>query len=259
MDYIEPKTIVKNLISMGEYKAKLKASSLLTKGFLSGAILGMATVLAFTVAVETGIYSLGALAFPVGFVMIILLSYELVTGSFAAVPMALFDSKIGPSALLRSWSLGFLGNLMGSVFFGVLYYIYATKLGSTFDDPAVKKVIAVSMAKTLTYKHLGFGGFLVVTIKAILCNWMVTMGVVMGASSSSTFGKIMAMWLPIFMFFALGLEHSVVNMFVIPTGIMLGAEVSVSDWWIWNQIPVTLGNIIGAMGLTAIPLYYTNK
>jgi len=51
--------------------------------------------------------------------------------------------------------------------------------------------------------------------------------------------------MPVFIFFAQGFEHSVVNMFVIPTGMMMGAKVSVADWWLWNQILVTLGNLVG--------------
>jgi len=83
--------------------------------------------------------------------------------------------------------------------------------------------------------------------------------VVMAMTSTSTVGKIAATWLPIFLFFALGFEHAVVNMFVIPTGMLLGAKVSVSDWWLWNQIPVTLGNLIGGFVFTGLALYLTYK
>jgi formate transporter len=48
-------------------------------------------------------------------------------------------------------------------------------------------------------------------------------------------------------------------MFIIPTGMMLGAKVSVADWWLWNQIPVTLGNIVGGFVFTGLALYLTYK
>jgi formate transporter len=48
-------------------------------------------------------------------------------------------------------------------------------------------------------------------------------------------------------------------MFVIPTGMMLGAKVSLSDWWIWNQIPVTIGNLIGGFLFTGLFLYWTYR
>jgi formate transporter len=81
----------------------------------------------------------------------------------------------------------------------------------------------------------------------------------MGMTSTSTVGKIAAIWLPIFLFFALGFEHAVVNMFVVPTGMLLGAKVSVADWWLWNQIPVTLGNLVGGFVFTGLALYATYK
>src|ERR1700687_3979202 len=96
-----------------------------------------------------------------------------------------------------------------------------------------------------------------VFVKGILCNWLVCLGVVMAMTSTSTVGKIVATWLPIFTFFALGFEHTVVNMFIIPTGMMLGAKVSVYQWWVWNQIPVPLGNFVGGFVFTGLALYST--
>jgi formate transporter len=75
--------------------------------------------------------------------------------------------------------------------------------------------------------------------------------------SRSTVGKVVAMWLPIMTFFAHGYEHSIVNMFVIPAGMLFGAPVSVRQWWLWNQIPVTLGNIVSGALLTGLALYVT--
>jgi formate/nitrite transporter FocA (FNT family) len=99
---------------------------------------------------------------------------------------------------------------------------------------------------------MGGEGMALVFIKAILCNWMVTLGAVMAFTSSSTLGKIAAMWLPIVIFFGQGFEHAVVNLFVIPAGMMLGADVGLADWWLWNQIPVLLGNFAGGALFTGI-------
>src|ERR1700738_2869909 len=77
----------------------------------------------------------------------------------------------------------------------------------------------------------------------------------MAMTSSSTIGKLVAAWLPISVFFAQGFEHTVVNMFIIPTGMLMGAKVTVSDWWLWNQIPVTLGNLVGGFAFTGLALY----
>jgi formate transporter len=67
------------------------------------------------------------------------------------------------------------------------------------------------------------------------------------------------MWLPILTFFAPGYEHSIVNMFVIPAGKMLGAPITFGQWWFWNQIPVTLGNVFSGVFLTGLSLYFTFK
>lgn len=258
MDSHKPEKIVSDLVQYGVYKTTLPIKDMLIRGFLSGALLGFATVLAFTTTVQTGIGVLGALVFPVSFVMIVLLGLELVTGNFAAVPLAVRTKQATLGKLSRNWIFAFLGNLIGSVFFGVMFFSYITKMGHTYEADVIEQIIAVAESKTLAYKNIGTPGLLVVFVKAILCNWMVTLGVVMGLVSSSTVGKIFAIWLPIFTFFALGLEHSVVNMFVIPTAMMLNADISFSDWWLWNQIPVTIGNILGGAVFTGGLLYATH-
>src|SRR5438067_9991136 len=88
---------------------------------------------------------------------------------------------------------------------------------------------------------------------------MVCLAVVLAMTTNSTLGKIAAAWMPVFIFFAQGFEHSVVNMFLIPTGMMMGAKVTVADWWLWNQIPVTLGNLVGGFVFTGLALYVTYK
>lgn len=256
MDSLKTNEIIKILIYMGDYKSKLPVKLILTRGFMSGALLGISTVLAFTVAVQSQMYFLGALAFPVGFAIIILLGYELVTSNFAMVPMAVMDKQTSMKNLYYNWFWAFIGNLIGSVFFGSLLVVYLTKMGTTYEADVIDKIIEVAQDKTLAYKELGAIGLVVVFTKAFLCNWMVTTGAVMGMSSTSTLGRIVALWLPIFTFFALGLEHSVVNMFVIPTAILLKANISIADWWMWNQIPATLGNIAGGFLLTGFALYY---
>jgi len=254
MPYVKPDVIMDQMIQAGTNKGKLGAKDLLIRGILSGALLGFATTLALTGAAQTGVGLVGALIFPVGFVMIVLLGLELVTGNFALVPLGVLEKKITMSNLWFNWSWVFLGNLIGSPLYAVLF---AKTLAPA--APLIKTLIAVSEAKTLGYAKLGYDGLWPAFVKAILCNWMVTMGVVMALTSQSTMGKIAAMWLPILTFFAQGFEHSVVNMFVIPAGMILGANVSFGDWWLWNQIPVTLGNIFGGFVFTGFALYLTHR
>jgi formate transporter len=254
MSYVKPDIVVDNMAQAGAAKGKLGAVDLLIRGALSGALLGFATTLAFTANLQTGVGIVGAAIFPVGFVMIVLLGLELVTGNFALVPLGVLERKIGMPELVYNWTLVFAGNLAGS-----LLYAYLFTLTLPPDAPMAKLLMTVSETKTLGYAKLGIAGLVPAAVKAILCNWMVTLGVVMSLTSQSTSGKIVAMWLPIMTFFAQGFEHSVVNMFVIPAGMMLGAKVSVSDWWMWNQIPVTIGNVAGGLLFTGLALYATHK
>lgn len=61
------------------------------------------------------------------------------------------------------------------------------------------------------------------------------------------------------MFYVLGLEHAVVNLFVIPAGIVLGADVTAAQWWAWNQVPALAGNLAGALLLTVLPLWWAHR
>jgi formate/nitrite transporter len=254
MSYVKPDAVVEQMVQTGVMKSQLPVRDLLMRGFLSGAFLGFATTLAFTASLQTKLGIVGALVFPAGFVMIVLLGLELVTGNFALVPLGVREGKTSLGALLSNWGWVFLGNLLGSVVYALLFTITLSP-----DSEMAKQIMAVSEAKTLGYARLGGHGLAVVLSKAILCNWMVTLGVAMAMTSQSTTGKIAAMWLPIMTFFAQGFEHSVVNMFAIPAGMLLGADVGLRDWWLWNQIPVTVGNIVGGLVFTGMALHVTHR
>ena len=259
MDYVKPTDVVAAMVDAGSKKATLAPSDLLIRGGLSGAILGFATSLAFGATVQTGQPIVGAAIFPVGFVMIVLLGIELVTGSFALLPLARIERKTSAATVMANWGWVFLGNLLGSVLYGALFATASTMMGTVAPTGVAAQIVAVAQIKTLGYEHAGLAGMVTVFVKAILCNWMVCLGVVMAMTSSSTVGKIVAAWLPIVVFFAQGFEHSVVNMFVIPAGMMMGAKVTIADWWLWNQIPVTLGNIVGGFIFTGLALYLTHR
>jgi formate/nitrite transporter len=259
MDYAKPADVVTLMIDTSLKKLALTPRDLLIRGALSGALLGAATSLAFGAAVTTGQPLVGALIFPVGFVMIVLLGLELVTGSFALLPLAPLDGKSSWGAVASNWSWVFLGNLIGSMIYGGLLAIALTNMGTAAPAGVAARIVQIAEAKTIANETLGAAGMVSVFVKAILCNWLVCLGVVMAMTSTSTIGKIAAAWLPIVTFFAQGFEHAVVNMFIIPTGMLMGAKVSVYQWWVWNQIPVTLGNIVGGFLFTGLALYATYK
>ncbi len=259
MDYVNLNDVVHSLATSGKNKSELSIGNILVKAGLAGAFLSFATTLAFTGSTQTGLDIVGAIIFPAGFVMILLLNLELVTGSFAVLPIAKFRNKTTMRLMIRNLSWSFIGNLLGGLLYAVLYTISITKFGHVTESLMIEKIIAVAEAKTLGYKAYGMDGMIVLLVNAILCNWMVTTGVVMNATSKATIGKIAAMWLPIFIFFAQGFEHAVVNMFVIPAAMMLGADISFADWWLWNQIPVTIGNFLSGFLLIGLVLHFITK
>ena len=253
LDYIKPAEALDNFVAVGAAKCKLTPVHMLIRGFLSGALLAISTSLAITATIQTGVPLIGALVFPVGFVIIVLLGLELLTGNFALLPVARFDGKTTTGRLLSNFAWVFIGNLLGSVVYAVLLYF------STPAQPLAEKLVAIAQAKTIGYAAAGGHGMLACFVKAVLCNWMVTLGVFMAMISTSTVGKITAAWLPIFVFFAHRFEHLVVNLFVIPAGIMLGAKVTMSDWLIWNMLPAALGNFVGGCVLTGLAFYVTYR
>lgn len=258
MDYVNPKEVAATMLQSALVKSSLSPRDILVRGALSGALLGISVALACLAATQTGFGIAGAVVFPVGFVIIVILGLELVTGSFALVPLAFFERRISAGRMLANLSLAFVANLLGSMLFGVLFWLAASEGNVNHVLNAVEQqLVVIAERKTVGYAQHGAGGFVAAFVKAILCNWMVCMGVVMAMTSRSTPGKILAAGMPIFIFFALGYEHAVVNMFVIPTGMLLGADVTLSDWWLHNQLIVTAGNLVGGLLFTGLPIYYS--
>jgi formate transporter len=259
MDYVKPADVAVAMLDVGKRKLALSPSDLLIRGMLSGALLGVATSLAFTAAVQTGQPLVGAIIFPVGLIAIVLLGLELITGSFALTPLAWLNREASGSAVLINWGWVFIGNLIGSVAFGALLAIALTNMGTAAPAGVAARIVQIAELKTTGYAAIGFAGLVTVFVKAMLCNWLVCLAVVLAMTTTSTIGKIACAWMPIFIFFAQGFEHSVVNMFIIPTGMMMGAKVTVAQWWLWNQIPVTLGNLVGGFIFTGLAIYMTYK
>lgn len=259
MDYVPPDELLIAALTAASKKAELSIPDMLIRGFLAGAILAYATSLAFVVATQGLAPIVGAILFPVGFVILVLLGLELATGNFALLPAGVAAGKLSFSKLLRNWFWVYSGNMAGSLFYAVLFYLVVTNCSTSSSGALGELLKTAAQKKTLAYMSLGLRGWETAFLKGILCNWMVTLAVVLALASRSTMGKIVAMWLPILTFFAQGYEHSIVNMFVIPTGKFFGAPVSLSQWWIWNQIPVTLGNIVSGVLLTGLALYITYK
>ena len=260
MSYVKPAELITAMIDAGESKILMSTRDTLIRSFMGGATLTIAAAFAVTVSTNTGEPLIGALLFPVGFVLLYLLGYDLLTGVFTLAPLALFDRRPGITlgGIGRNWGLVFLGNFGGAFTVALLMAIYFT-YGFTTEPSAVGQAISeIGHGRTVGYAEHGFGGMLTLFIRAMLCNWMVSMGVVAAMISTSVTGKVLAMWLPIMLFFYMGFEHSIVNMFLFPAGLLLGADFTVMDYLIWNEIPTVLGNLVGGLMFVGLMIYATH-
>ena len=239
MAYLAPSEFVTKMVDAGESKIFMATRDTLIRAYMAGAILALAAVFAVTVTVQTGYPIIGAILFPVGFCMLYLLGFDLVTGVFVLTPLALIDKRPGVTmgGVLRNWGLVFFGNFAGAFTVAVMMAMVFT-YGFSTDAGKVGDVLgSIGESRTLGYAKYGAAGMLTLFIRGVLCNWMVSTGVVGAMISTTVSGKVIAMWMPIMVFFAMTFEHSVVNMFLFPTGLLLGGNFSIMDYLIWNEIP----------------------
>ncbi len=260
MSYLEPTEFVSKMVDQGEAKAFMSTKDTLIRAFMAGATLALAAVFAITVAVKTGQPLLGAVLFPVGFIMLYLMKFDLLTGVFTLVPLALVDRRPGVTVqqVLRNWGLVFIGNFGGAITVAfmmsfILRYGYNTEGGAI-----AAKVSTIGESRTLGYAAHGFDGWVTIFIRGMLCNWMVSMGVVGAMISTSATGKMAAMWMPIMLFFYMGFEHSIVNMFLFPFSMIMGGDFTFMEYIVWNELPTVLGNLVGGLFLVGLPLYFTH-
>jgi formate transporter len=260
MAYLAPSEFVTKMVDAGESKIFMSTRDTVIRATMAGAILALAAVFAVTVSVQTGYPIIGAILFPVGFCMLYLLGFDLLTGVFVLTPLAWLDKRPGVTikGILRNWGLVFCGNFLGAFTVAVLMAVIFTYGFSTEPDKVGTIIAGIGEKRTLGYAKFGAAGMLTIFIRAMLCNWMVSTGVVGAMISTSVSGKVIAMWMPIMVFFGMTFEHSIVNMFLFPSALILGGNFSIMDYLIWNEIPVVLGNLVGGLAFTGLTLYATH-
>ena len=259
MDYVLPPDQMAEILDVAKIKAGLTVRSMLIRGAMSGMVLAFAIMFALkcTAGLEKPLTSLiGSLIFPAGFAIITLLALELVTGNYAVVTLGYLRGVVSGKLLIRNLFWVGLGNLVGSILSAYFVsYILLADLHRGHSDSLGSSIVALSELKTRGFDVEG--GWVVAAGKGVLCNILVGLAAILSLTSPSSTGRLASLWFPVAMFFALGFEHSVVNMFIIPCGIMLGAQVTVSDWIVHNLIPVSLGNILGAALIVAGGIHWS--
>jgi formate/nitrite transporter len=279
MVFHPPVAIVAKAGDAGKYKVGLPAWNMVLRGFMSGAYIAMggalATVCSTGIAYSAAQVTAGAVSggfasagmsqlilgavFPVGLIITVLTGAELFTGDAMLAPMAAFIHKITWSQVLTLWVFVYIGNLIGSIFWA---YLMANGPFVTFDAAGAATItafgtraIAIAGAKV---SYVGMMGMWSAFWKAIGCNYLVNLAILLGICSDDMVGKFFGIWFPIMAFVSSGLEHSIANMYFIPAGIftsMLTGVPTTATWinmWTANVIVVTLGNIVGALFFVGI-------
>jgi formate transporter len=260
MSYLVPSEFVTKMVDSGESKIFMATRDVLIRAYMAGAILALAAVFAIAITVQTGSALAGAMLFPVGFCMLYLMGFDLLTGVFVLTPLAWLDKRPGVTiqGVLRNWGLVFVGNFAGALTVALMMaYVFTYGFSVPAGDIG-KKIGSIGEARTLGYAQYGVAGWFTIFFRGMLCNWMVSMGVVGAMISTSVSGKVIAMWMPIMLFFYMTFEHSVVNMFLFPSGLIFGGNFSILDYFIWNEIPTVLGNLVGGLAFTGLTLYTTH-
>jgi formate/nitrite transporter len=263
----KPVEIVQLAGDAGKYKANLTPGNYLIRSFMAGLLIAVGGALATVCStglentMGPGFKSLIAGAvFPVGLIAIVLTGMSLFTGDTMLIPMAVFQKKTTWSRVFNAWFWVYIGNFIGSLFWAYLMAVGPfSKGGSPEITVFGQNAIGIAQAKTLPYMAAGGIGLWSAFMKGIGCNLLVNLAILLAISSKNMIGKFFGIWFPIMAFVSSGFEHSVANMYFIPTGIMLGANVTWGQFIQWNLIPVTLGNIVGGFIFIGAVYFYSFK
>eukprot|EP00906_Rhabdomonas_costata_P023477 RCo033781 len=237
---LQPDAVIINISAKGVYMGHLSVSRMLVGSWMAGVFLSFGCSLMVQVAgipfAVPGLHLfLGALVFPVGLTLITWHGADLLTGCYMYSFMPFLTKAVPADEAARNlakvWTTVFVGNFIGCVSLALI--------GGALTNPATA-TFAASLAVKKT--SLGFG---VVFLKAIGANFLVCTAMAGAMATQTPGGKLLCIWLPISTFVALGLEHSIANMFLIPLG-MHFSNVTVYDFLVGNLVPSTLGNIVGA-------------
>jgi formate/nitrite transporter len=282
MVFHPPVAIVAKAGDAGKYKVGLPAWNMVIRGFMSGAYIAMggalATVCSTGIAYSAAQITAGAIpggfasagmaqlvlgaVFPVGLIITVLTGAELFTGDAMLAPMAAFIHKISWAQVLTLWVFVYIGNLIGSLFWAYLMangpFVTWDAAGAATITAFGSRAIAIAGAKV---SYVGMMGMWSAFLKAIGCNYLVNLAILLGICSDDMVGKFFGIWFPIMAFVSSGLEHSIANMYFIPAGIftsMLTGVPTTANWvnmWTANVLIVTLGNIVGGLFFVGI-LYW---
>lgn len=251
---------------VGVVKGNLPTLKMLVLGIIVGFFISIAGTGAATASCSlenTAIARLiNACIFPAGLAMVVLNGSELFTGNNLMI-ISVLEKKLSVAKMLKNWVVVYIGSFIGSVVFtflctyGHVYTLFNGQLATNLLSTAVSKC------------NISFTDAI---IKGIFCNILVCVAVFMTFMAESAASKIICLFFPIIVFVICAFEHSVANMSYISGGLFInqmygnyGLDVTGLSWWnfiVKNLLPVTIGNIIGGVGIGVLYWYsnlYTPK
>ena len=246
-DAYSPSQIAQLVENLGVRKACLPKNQIVILSILAGAFIAFGAMF-YTVVITGNNLGfgverlLGGMAFTLGLILVVIGGAELFTGNNLIV-MAWADGKISMTQLLTNWGLVYVGNFVGALACVALVRFSGTlELGA---GAVASTAVAIANAKV----ELSFAEAF---IRGILCNTLVCLAIWLSYASHQVPGKILCILFPISAFVALGFEHSIANMYLIPIG-MLASGTGIDTFvLLGNLVPVTLGNIVGGSVFVAL-------
>ena len=242
-------------VAAGTKKAALPPMKIFILGVLSGIHIGFGSFLVLIVGAacpelkqsNPGLQKMvmGAFGLPFGVLMTVISGAELFTGNTFLITAAVLAGRTTPARLLKSWVISYAGNAVGSLL--LVGLVIGT--GELRTNSAAASIAA---AKT---SHTFFESF----CRGVMCNILVCMAVYLASTARDLTGKAVAIWFPVSAFVAMGMDHCIANLFLVPLGILMpSAAVPPTSWstfLLGSQLPVTLGNIVGGAGCVGLPYW----
>lgn len=194
----------------------------------------------------------GALFFGWALVFIYYSKSELLTSNMMIVSIGLYHRRTSVAKALRILGLCFLGNAIGGAFVAVLYRF------SSLSDGAADTLMQGAVDHKLAYLTEGFSGWTDLFIRAVLCNFMINLAMLLVYNGliKEDITKCLVMVVSVFIFAFLGFEHSVANtvLFLI-VGLKDGIDVGLAAG---NVGIALLGNLVGGGILIGVYYAYVN-
>ncbi len=254
MSFKSPAEIARTGVQTGTTKAALSWDKALVAGFLAGAYIAFAGLLAIVASAGMDPKLWGGVqtlvtggVFALGLVLVVIAGSELLTGNMALVPLAALDRKVTIGRLSFNFLWVLIGNLLGSLF---VAYFLAKETGVVTAEAPLARLAAIATAKGHTETDWQ------IFLRALGCNWLVCLAVWMALAAEDVGGKVLAIFFPIMAFVAMGFDHVVANMFFLPAAIFSHVQGIGWDDALKNWVFAFLGNLVGAGIFVATSYWY---